>query len=235
MKILKYIIIGLTLVSTTTLGQQGQILHEGCICLDSASVDQSLNWYALIKTERKFYFALKPVKIVLNTKNDCELSPLEIRTNTNSKSHFLIGTNHKWEEREIYAPYNWDNSSGVDITKTDMDIYSINLKDDKKSSSNRLYKFGNNGFGGFAIIGRTRSGKEIAQELHESFDVDMLERNGLFLKWFGDLDGDNKADLILHVMTDWERGSFNYLFLSTEARSDEVIRKVADTNIGHCN
>ena len=235
MKILKYILISLVLISTATFGQRGQLLHEGCVCFDSAFVDQSLNWYALIRTERKFYFVLRPVKITLNTKNDCELSPLEIKTNISSRSQFLIGINSKWEEREIYAPYNWDNSSGVDITKTDVDIYSINLRDDKKSTSNRLYRFGNNEFGGFAIVGINSSGQEIEHELQKSFDLAMIKRNGLFLKWFGDLDGDNRADLILHVMTDGERGSFNYLFLSTGAGANEVIRKTAETNIEHCN
>ena len=235
MKILKFILIGLILISKSALGQSGQILHEGCICIDSASVNQSLNWYALVKTEKRFYYVLKPVRISLNNKNKCELESWEIKTNINSKSLYLIGTKQKWTEHEIYAPYNWDNWSGVDITKTDMDIYSIDLRDGTKSTNNLLYKFGENGFGGFAIIGQTSTGQKVAQELQKDFDIEILKRNGLFLKWFGDLDGDKKADLILWATTDGERGSFTYLLLSSEASNDEVIRKSAETNIGHCN
>ena len=235
MKILQYILIGLIFISTTTFGQRSQILHEGCICVDSSSVDQSLNWYALIKTESRFHYILKPVKIKLSSKNDCELTTWKIDTNIKSKSLYLIGTNHKWSETQIYAPYNWENWSGVDITKTDMDIYSIDLVDEKKSTSNQLYKFGENEFGGFAIIGQTSEGQKVAQELHRDFDIEILKRNGLFLKWFGDIDGDKKTDLILRASTDGERGSFTYLFLSSEAKANEVIRKAAETNIGHCN
>lgn len=234
MKILKIISIGL-IISRTALGQSGQILHEGCICVDSTSVNQSLNWYALVKTEKRFYYVLTPVRISLNSKNNCELESWEIKTNIGSRSIYLIGTKHKWNGHEIYAPYNWDNWSGVNITKTDMDIYSIDLSDDKKSTNNQLYKFGQNGFSGFAIIGQTSTGQKVAQELQKDFDIEMIKRNGLFLKWFGDLDGDKKADVILWTTTDGEGGSFTYLFLSSEARTNETIRMSAETNIGHCN
>lgn len=235
MKILKYILIGLILISKTVFAQSGQILHEGCICVDSASVNQSLNWYALVKNEKRFHYVLKTVRITLTSKNKCELESWEIKTNINSKSLYLIGTKQKWAEHEIYAPFNWDNWSGVDITKTDMDIYSIDFFNDKKSTNNQLYKFGENGFGGLAIIGETFNGQKIAQELQKDFDIELLKKNGLYLKWFGDLDGDNKADLILKATTDGERGSFTYMLLSSEAGANEVIRKSAETNIGHCN
>jgi hypothetical protein len=235
MKIFKFILLGLVLIPTATFGQRGQLLYEGCICFDSSSVDQSLNWYALIKTERKFYYVLQPVKIAMNTNNDCELSPLEIKTNATSKSLFLIGTDLKWEKKEIFAPYNWDQSGGIDITKSAMNIYSIDLQDDKKSTSYTIYRFGSSESGGFGIIAKTSSGQEKAYEFQKSFDSEMLKRNRLIVSWFGDLDGDSTADLILGVMTDGEGGIFNFLFLSTQAGTNEIIGKTAETNIGYCN
>ena len=45
----KYSVIAafMLLLAFKTFAQSAQVLQEGCICVDSASVDQSLNWYAL--------------------------------------------------------------------------------------------------------------------------------------------------------------------------------------------
>lgn len=223
------------LSSFTTFAQSAQILYEGCICVDSATVDQSLNWYALTKTDKAFYYTLKAVKLELQTHHDCELALLKIKTDRPGGSRYLIGTKNKLKERTIYAPYNWNNRGGVDVTKTGVNVYSIDLEHSERCTSNELYLFGGNQSGGFGMMGVNRNGEEVAQELQGNFNPEIIKRNGLNLNWFGDLDGDNKADLILVTHTEGEGGNYYFLFLTSLAKDRNIIEKAGETNIGYCN
>lgn len=223
------------LISFTIVAQPAQILHEGCICFDSAAVDQSLNWYALTKSDKPFYYTLKAVKLELQTRHDCELQSLKIKTNHPVPSQYLIGTKGKLKERTIYAPHGWNGRGAVDVTKTAMSVYSIDLEHNERSTTNNLYLFGDNVSGGFGIIGINNKGEEVAQELVGYFNSDIIKRNGLYLTWFGDLDGDNKADLILFTQTNGEGGSFYFLLLTSLAKDRNLIEKAGETNIGYCN
>jgi hypothetical protein len=71
------------------------------------------------------------------------------------------------------------------------------------------------------------SNEQITQHITETFPGEENSETFMGILWAGDLDRDGKLDLLLNDVAD-EYGRFTWdLYLSTEASSDQLVRKVA--------
>lgn len=214
----------------------GEIVEN---CGDNKSIDRSLNWYGVYFTEGKGEFIKKIDPRILDVSEREKMYATSGKYDKNGRSWFYLGINKILEEKEV-------SFLGGDYTKQHYILYpgeshTIYLKGQSTSPPLKIFATGNvidiaycpiiENYG-VKITSSIQNSKSTRQELYKDIQ-DKGECGLVEIKWFGDLDDDDKVDFLL--ATSSTQGTEISLFLSGSARNGNYVNYVDNFHFGNCN
>lgn len=197
-------------------------------------------WYGIYYDEINGSESIRRIKLKLVD----EEHPTEdhrhktLKTDQVEKSLFLIGTFDSIPEKQM-GLFTRSNRAGIKCSESlrpgDTDhIYSIRAESQSTSETYIMYTTGTyilNGNGNdilitnqdIVLVGKTQYSKQkVVQNMKQYFG----NKEAYRLEYFGDIDGDNRPDLIMSGSS-IDSGGGTILFLSSRAKEGELLRPVA--------
>jgi hypothetical protein len=186
-------------------------------CFDNIHRNGHLKWKGAYQTEDGI--EIKPVEIeYINDADPENFAPLKVFTKNNRNLLFLIGDeNDVIKEGKVKgaARHIYDGSSELYIQSTG---HSLLAKDKKIEVI-----FDDTAYPALYLKERGKRQLLNPKSLHYSYPVQIL--------WQGDMDGDNREDFIIHYGS---KVGQTVLYLSSQAKEDELVRPVAIYLSGYC-
>jgi hypothetical protein len=198
------------------------LLKEGGICTEKLSFNPDLNWYAIYGNYEKF--TIKKINVNVTTyKENCSEYEVEfcISTGIEDRSIFLLGVTYDIEEKKVtnYRSYGEpiDGFLYPGQRVTSIDYYAI-----KGLGCVNYYR---NSIENYSIRITNTKDTTISQDLTKYMETSYSPS----LYWDGDIDSDMVPDIVINDL-----GKY-YLFLSKDAKGDEIVKEPVKLNLYNCH
>lgn len=237
-----------------------RVSYEGSFC-GEVNYDPGLTWYGIYETSNSEIFTLEKVKINFKLIEAFPRSQWEaegftdgqdyiLETSNSKKSVFLIGSKSPLKEGEIVGKSN-DQGFLYPEQILDMSLGKLTLAirakveasiDHSDNSIKKQYELevgrSKYEFGQLQIPNTVQNITSSIPLIEGTGRINALYKNPL-VKWYGDIDGDNKIDFLISTRLMQDTGGADaalILFLSSEAEENEFVKKADEYNYyGGCN
>lgn len=197
------------------------------------------HWYAVYSTPKGDELREVKVHTTLDSNEVLEELQRTLRTDNPEESKFILATNRELKTGLIGDFFN-QNSETTPENASDFALTpgtSLLLTRSRPWNDNKIYTFFGTGNFELSQEGLVQKNYKIwaTQRTESRLGFDLQQDLALFLgpsvafctlNWYGDLDGDGKPDALISRCTE-DAGCTDVLFLSSEAKSGELLHPVA--------